>query len=117
MTKKKRRRGAQAGNQNATKHGLYASQLNSAQLQALELAEQMSPDDLEAEIALLRSRISVLLKAAPDRFDLLVKGLRTLAHLTAVRHRLGADDADQLRHSVERLLTGLGHQLLVEPEP
>ena len=96
-----RRRGAQPGNHNAAKHGLYSRQLSPAGRQLLEAARELSPDDLAEEIALLRARVAVLLDAAPDRVDLVTAALKTLAQLIATNHRLS--QAPQLPDALGQL--------------
>ena len=107
----KRRRGAQPANTNALRHGLYARHLTPQQQEALVDAHELDPADLRQEIALLRARLAALLEAEPQRFDLLVQGLRTLAHLVAIRHRLSPDSADNLADAIGNVIEGLGTQL------
>lgn len=112
----KRRRGAQPGNTNALSHGLYARHLSPQQRQDLVDARELEPADLDQEIALLRARLAALLEDAPDRFDLLLQGMRTLAHLVAVRHRLSPASAEQLAGAIANVIEGLGGQLGIGEE-
>ena len=98
-----RRRGAQPGNHNARKHGLYAQVLSGEQLQALSHARELGAGSLEEEIALLRSRIAALVAAAPDRVDLLTAALRTLVQLVTAQHRLQPSDNQALAEALEGL--------------
>lgn len=107
----RRKRGAQPRNTNALKHGLYARHLTGEQLEALLDAEEMDPADLQHEIALLRARLASVVSKAPERFDLVVAGLRTLAQLVAVRHRLSPNAAEELGGAIARVVEGVGTQL------
>ncbi len=116
MAKSPKKRGAQPGNKNAVTHGLYARHLTPEQREALLDARELDPTDLRQEIALLRARLAALLEAEPERFDLLVTGLRTLAHLVAVRHRISPDAADNLADAIAGIIHGVGAQLGVGEE-
>lgn len=107
----KRKRGAQPANRNALKHGLYARHLTEVQALELAAAREISPKDLDEEIALLRVRLADLLDTAPKRFDLLIQGLRTLAHLVSVRHRLSPSQAQDLAGAVANVIEGVAAQL------
>lgn len=112
----RRRRGAQPGNRNALRHGLYARHLTEVQAVELAGARELSPKDLTEEIALLRVRLAGLLDAEDYRFDLLTQGLRTLAHLVAVRHRLSPDATADLADALSNVIEGVGGQLGVLEE-
>ncbi len=57
-----RRRGAQAGNKNALRHGFYAKQFKAEEIQRLD---EQEPTDVKAEIELLR----VMLDRLTDQLD------------------------------------------------
>jgi hypothetical protein len=101
----RRLRGGQPGNTNALKHGLYAQALTRAQADLAAQAAQLHPLDLEAEIALLRSRIATLLQAEPDNAELLFEGIRTLARIAATHAALTRDEEDELGDTVRDVLS------------
>lgn len=101
-----RKRGAQTGNTNALKHGLYSSRLTTLnQKLAFAEAELLDPRDLAQEIALVRSRLALLPKA---RLDLALAAVRTLANLMSVHHRLSPKAAQDLGEAAANLILGVG---------
>ena len=81
----KRKRGAQPGNQNARKHGLYSRHFTPEQFEILENANDLK--DLAPEIALLRVRLNTLLDDPETSPDLILKTVNALTRLMAVQRR------------------------------
>ncbi len=111
---KKRTRGAQPGNTNAVRHGLYSSRLSAHQRAALAEARELDPAELSEEIALVRARLAVFLEhdRPGQRLDLVLTAARTLAHLAAVHHRLSGQAQQDLAQSVAAVITGVGGLLM-----
>ena len=74
----KRRRGAQPGNFNALKHGVYSAQLKSPEIVDLDL---LMDSDLKQEIAMLRSvmRRALIVSVDYQGFDDTIRLLNALA--------------------------------------
>ncbi len=111
---RKRTRGAQPGNRNALKHGLYSSRLDEEGREALREAQQLDPAELRGEIDLLRARLAILLSKAPNRFDLVLVAARAIALLAATRYRLSPKATDDLAQSMANVIQGIGAQLFPE---
>lgn len=92
-------------NQNARRHGFYSDALSEAQQVALDSAQELAPDDLSGEIAMLRARIAHLLNAAPDNIPVLSDALRTLTKMMLSQKDLKAGDAQKLEDAVRGILS------------
>jgi len=64
----------------------------------------MDPHDLTQEIALLRERIDLLVKADPDRLDILVPALGRLTRMIATHYHLSQTDTDRLTEATRNVL-------------
>ena len=64
----------------------------------------MDPHDLTQEIALLRERIDLLVKADPDRLDILVPALGRLTRMIATHYHLSQADSDRLTEATRNVL-------------
>ena len=91
-TRKSRRRGGQPGNNNARKHGFYASHLPQSDRRALATSKFSG---LTEEIALMRASIRriVSLTPPPDDFYANLDWLRTLCLATTALTRMVRTDA------------------------
>ena len=101
-----RRRGAQHGNINALKHGLYSSRLTAGQRRELDEARALDPRDLREEIALVRARLAQLPTTADIAVVLLAA--RTIARLAATHHRLSPQATDDLADAVAAVIEHAG---------
>ena len=100
--------GAPKGNQNARKHGLYASYVP---VVVLEQALNLPPGDLRLEIAVVRGLLDDLLKTAlptPEMVAAVDVATRTLARLLRTNQRLEADRPDEFDDAVAQVLKKLG---------
>ena len=96
------------------KANFYERALSEAESEYLKRAGNMN--GLDDEIAVLRAKILTALEDRPDDLPLLMKGIGTLSHTLAARHRL-ADKAEQdLFDNLVGTLRGLGEQLFPGPE-
>ena len=107
----KRRPGAQPGNTNAIKHGFYSNALDRAGRQVYKQALDLSPTDLTDEIAILRTRLELLLKAEPGNMELVVKAAGQLARLAATHYHLSGTDADHLAGAMANVLDDIERTL------
>lgn len=87
-----RKKGAQPGNFNALKHGLYSKSLTRSE--KLQLQKSDSAHGLDVEIALLRLKISQLIKRDPRNLQLLLHACTTLGRLERVRYSCPQKDKD-----------------------
>ena len=114
MSGKKGRSGP-PGNQNARRHGFYSDALSEAQRVALDDAQELAPDDLSAEIAMLRARIAHLLNAAPDNIPVLSDALRTLTRMMLSQKELQAGGAQKVEEAVRAILEE-GSRIMQPPD-
>ena len=87
MTKKKPV-GAPRGNQNARKHGLYSRVLDEAQ--QLQLDKARAVKGLDEEIAIMRVKLLTLLDKYPERIDLQMRVIATIARMVRTRFDISA---------------------------
>lgn len=98
----KRKKGAQPGNRNALKHGFYSKVLTEAE--KLELQQAVSVEGLDAEIAILRLKISQLLVRDPDNLDLMLRASSILARLVRVKYQLNPQQRKGLKQAIGNVL-------------
>ena len=79
------KRGAQPGNQNARKHGLYSKHLPAQQFE--EYSSSLTVRDLAPEIAILRVRLNSLLNDPEASPDLINRTLTVLGRLMNIQRR------------------------------
>ena len=94
----KRRRGAPPGNQYARKHGFYSAVLDSDEQQ--DFYEAVAVHGLDAEIALLRTKIKSVMRHDPDNLGLIIQAVTTLARLVATRHHTDCEDRQGLKEAI-----------------
>ena len=87
MTKKKPV-GAPRGNQNARKHGLYSRVLDEAQ--QLQLDKARAVKGIDEEIAIMRVKLLTLLDKYPERIDLQMRVIATIARMVRTRFDISA---------------------------
>ena len=97
----KRNSGGQPGNRNALKHGFYSRVLTQAEL--LSLQQAVSVEGLDAEIALLRLKISHLIERDPDNLALVLQASSTLARLVRVKY-LSPQQGNGLNRAIGNVL-------------
>lgn len=99
-----RQPGAQPGNSNAVKHGYYCRRIDAAQKQDLIEAEEV--EGLDAEIALLRSKIQLLNQRDPENIKLIIQAINTLSNVM-VRRRYVVRDKNAIAEAVKQVLKGV----------
>ena len=80
--------GAPMGNQNARKHGLYSRVLDEAQM--LQLDKARAVKGLDEEIAIMRVKLLTLLDEYPERIDLQMRAIATIARMMRTRFDISA---------------------------
>jgi len=97
-----RRKGGQPGNQNARKHGFYSRVLSEAE--QLEVAEAEGIEGLDGEIAVLRVKLRELLEKHPDRIDLQMQTVSTLARLMRTKYKITPEQKNDLKEAITTVL-------------
>ncbi|OGN92277.1 MAG: hypothetical protein A2Z70_01650 [Chloroflexi bacterium RBG_13_48_17] len=85
------------------KRGFYSQALDEAE--RLELEEARGIDGVDEEIAMLRVKLRELIVAEPERFDLLLKLVSTIARLVTTRYNVTKEQKKSLKEAVTRVLT------------
>jgi hypothetical protein len=96
------KRGAPKGNRKARKRGFYAKVLSEAE--SLELEEAAGIDGLDGEIAVLRVKLRQLLENNPERIDLQMKAVSTLARLIRTRYNITTEEKKTLKEAITTVL-------------
>ena len=78
--------GAPRGNQNARKHGLYSRVLD--ENQRLQLARARAVKGIDEEIAIMRVKLFTLLEKYPERVELQIRAIATIARMVRTRLRI-----------------------------
>jgi hypothetical protein len=94
----RRKRGAPAGNQYARKHGFYSAVMDEDEQQ--DFYEAVTVHGLDAEIALLRTKIKSVMRHDPDNLNLIIQAVTTLARLVATRHHTTREDRQTLKDAI-----------------
>ena len=90
----------------------YSDVLTQAERMRLYRARQGK--GLDEEIALLRVRISRLVKEQPDKLELLIKGIRLLVQAISTTYRLSPQANEDLTGNITAVLEGIGTALWPE---
>ena len=101
-TRVDRKRGGQPDNQNARKHGFYSRVLDEAEQLDFELATGV--EGIDDEIALLRTKIKSVLRHSPERIDLIMQAINTLARLVRAKYNIGKEDKRSLKGAIANVL-------------
>jgi hypothetical protein len=100
---KKRKSGAQPGNQNARKHGFYSSVLKLPQ-QRYDVNHATQIEGLDEEISLLRVTLKSLLEHDPDNIQLMLQIVRALSRLIYANHEFSGDRQARLEQDLLNIL-------------
>ena len=84
--RRKKRRGAPLGNQNARKHGYYSKLLTPEQLRRLPKARAM--DGFDQEIVLMRLKMGALLAQPDFNFTLFFRAMASFGRMFANTNRI-----------------------------
>jgi len=85
------------------KHGFYGRALNEAE--RLELEEARGIEGIDEEIAILRIKLRELIVAKPERFDLHLRVVVTIARLVTARYNITKEQKKSLREAITKVLT------------
>ncbi len=99
---RKKKSGAQRGNQNARKHGFYSRVLDEAEKIDFEVAAGV--EGIDGEIALLRVKIKSVLENDPENVKLIMQATNTLAGLVKTRYRISREQRSGLREAIGNVL-------------
>jgi hypothetical protein len=105
----KKKRGAQPGNANARKHGLYAAALTPEELSACLRAVNLEGTD--PEIAVLRARLDAALRRGPTGPRLRRDAARLLSRCYRRCYRLDAAEYALIRKLIRSLVEAAAAQL------
>jgi hypothetical protein len=108
------KRGAQPGNKNAFKHGFYSAALD--QVESLNLADALSVESLDQEIALLRAKLLRAIALDPENFSVVIAGTEAIGRLVSRRYRIEGKAEDDLYQAVLGVLEGIGDVLGLDAE-
>jgi len=97
-----RKRGGQPDNQNARKHGFYSRVLDEAEQLDFELATGV--EGIDDEIALLRTKIKSVLRHSPERIDIIMQAINTLARLVRTKYKISKEDKRSLKEAITNVL-------------
>ena len=100
--KPQKSRGGQPDNQNATKHGFYATVLKKAEQLELEAASEV--EGLDEEIAVMRMKLRQLIEQHPDRIDLHMDAASVLARLIRIQHQLTPEQGKGLKQAIQMVI-------------
>ena len=94
------------------KCGFYSQVLDEAE--RLELEEARSIEGLDEEIAILRVKLKELMVAEPERFDLHLKAVDTIAKLVRTRYNITKEQKKSLKEAIANVLTEIAIPLGVK---
>jgi hypothetical protein len=90
-------------NRKQKKPGFYARVLN--ETEKLEIAEAVTMEGLDEEIAMLRMKLRELIQNAPDNIDLYLKTINTLARLVGIRYNITKEQKKSLKEAISKVIT------------
>ena len=85
------------------RRGFYSRALSEAEEIGLEEAREIT--GLDEEIAMLRVKLRQLIEKEPDRIDLQMKAVTTIARLVATSYNIGKEQKKSLKEAITRVLT------------
>lgn len=92
----------QRDDQNERKHGFYAKVLSEAE--SLDIEEAAGIEGLDDEIAILRIKLRQLLENDPERIDLQMKAVNTLARLIRTNYNITSEEKKTLKDAITNVL-------------
>ena len=92
---KKRRRGAQPGNQNARKHGFYSAAISPEEISAVW--NEVNLKGVNPYTSVIRVKLAMALQSDPSNHRLLEDAAKLLTKKYRSEHRMDAFDVRQLR--------------------
>ena len=77
------------GTRKGKKRGFYSQALDEAEKLSIEEASEV--EGLDEEIAMLRVKLRELIESEPDRLDLHLKAINTIARLVGIRYNISKE--------------------------
>ncbi len=108
-TKKKRKRGAQPGNNNARKHGLYAKSLDDAEVQGVRRAECLHNGD--PALVLIRLRLQTALRHNPSNTRALREARQLINRWFNRKYHLDGEEKAIFRVFVSNTLVSIARKM------
>jgi uncharacterized protein YjcR len=102
MTKTKRKRGGQPGNQNSRTHGFYSKYLTTNEID--QFCKIANTERVSLDIALLRIKIQCFVKNAPDNRRVLNEVIRLMARRFTAQYHLSRAERAQMKATVAAVL-------------
>ena len=106
-----KRRGAPLGNQNARKHGFYSRYFDKQQAQ--DYSEALEVNDLAAEIAAARVKISSVMRHDPANTRLIMRCFATIGRLVYMQQRIASADQQGMKQAIIDSLRGNDHAIAI----
>ena len=85
------------------RQGFYGQALNEAE--RLKLEEARGIEGIDEEIAILRIKLRELIVAKPERLDLQLRVVSTIARLVTARYNITKEQKKSLKEAIARVLT------------
>ena len=114
LTKTKRNRGGQKGNQNARKHGFYSSTLSPDEI--CRFWNIVNQESVDPEMAVLRIKLQSLVSHAPANQRVLRDLCRIIVKWSVKKYRLDCADRAYLKAAVLTVLEHYSGISLARPE-
>ena len=103
--KEKKPVGAPRGNQNARKHGFYSRVLDEAQ--KLQLDQARDVEGIDEEIAVMRVKLLSIIEEHPDRVDLQLRAVASIARMVRTRFHISSGGNKSLKDAISKVLTDI----------
>ncbi len=103
------KRGESKNNQYARKSSFYSQIFDEAGRLQLEQARNM--EGIDEEIAILRIKLRELISRQPDRVDLHLKAVNTIARLVSTRYHITKEQKQSLNEAITKVLTEIAKPL------
>jgi uncharacterized protein YjcR len=114
MTKTKRKRGGQKGNQNARKHGFYSSVLTPDQMS--QLWNIVTKENVPPESAIMRLKLQSMLSQSTANTRTLKEAVRLIVRWSAQKYRLDRAGRVHMRAFIESAFQDYSGIPLCKPE-
>ena len=114
LTKTKRKRGGQKGNQNAHKHGFYSSALTPDEIS--RYWHIVTNESIDPEMAVLRVKLQSLISQSPVSSCVLREVVRLIVKWSAKKYHLDRSGSAAMKAAVEEALERSSGISIREPE-
>ena len=112
---RKRKSGAQPGNQNSRKHGFYSSFVTPAERRKLKEASGL--EGLKHELDFLRVKLGTMMSNSDVTLTQVAAAVGVIARVATVEHRISRpqDEQDQLAESLKGVIEGIAASIGLLP--